>query len=350
MGTILCFGVVTIDNIVTISQEAWDRGLAPLYEEVLDTKTIVGGDATNTAKVLAGLGKQVKLLSVVGNDANGDKIQAYLAGQEHLETHLLVVEGGISVAPTVYVRWKTGEKWIRKSPRNLSATPDQLNMSILDDVSILYLDGRYKDLALVLAKEAKQRGIMVVVEEDIFGREGDKELIALADVVFVAEGFLLAGQEWLTQQAQEVRLEASGDPIAGGLASLAYVGIPKQAVITTLGHEGVLCYSPDRGFLCQPGEHLDEVIDTTGAGDTFMAGFLFGRQRGWDYELTMLFANHLAAEKCKFNGAEPSLFVDRERLFFWLGQKSDGREPWQDQIAELGRKWGFELGRDLDRC
>lgn len=346
MGKILCFGVSTLDTLVPISHADWVAKNFPSATTGLSSQQIVGGDATNTAKVLAGLGMPVKHVSIVGDDSSGRIIQQHLAQRAGLESHLLVDNEGDSVSPMIYVRKGTGDRHIQKKPRKLTVSPDQLDMSILEDVSILYLDGRYCELALALATEAKARGILVVVEEDTFGRQGDKELIALANIVFVSSDFLIKGKAWLDEQLEADGIESSGHPVASELAALANVGCAKQAIFTTLGPEGAILYSPGHGFSRQPGESVDNLVDTTGAGDTFMAGFLFGTQHRWDYELTMLFANHLAAEKCKHSGAEPSSFVDQKELYEWLQQRSEEKSRWQKEIQALGEEWRFEDNRD----
>jgi sugar/nucleoside kinase (ribokinase family) len=69
----------------------------------------------------------------------------------------------------------------------------------------------------------------------------------------------------------------------------------------TLGPDGVLAWDGER-FHYAPAYRVS-VVDTTGAGDIFHAGFLFGLMQGWDLERQLDFSCAAAALNCMHEGA-----------------------------------------------
>jgi sulfofructose kinase len=69
----------------------------------------------------------------------------------------------------------------------------------------------------------------------------------------------------------------------------------------TLGQDGVLAWDGER-FHHTPA-YLVPVVDTTGAGDIFHAGFIYGLLRGWSLDRQLDFACAAAALNCTASGA-----------------------------------------------
>jgi len=77
-------------------------------------------------------------------------------------------------------------------------------------------------------------------------------------------------------------------------------GIP--AVLTD-GHYGFVYGSPQDEAQWRPCVRAPHVVDTTGAGDVFRAGMLFGLVQGWPAQRCLTFASVAAAIKCRAYGA-----------------------------------------------
>ena len=73
----------------------------------------------------------------------------------------------------------------------------------------------------------------------------------------------------------------------------------------TLGSEGVLAYFQGR-YIHSPAFEID-CKDTTGAGDAFHGGFIYGLLMGLSVEETLRFANAVAGLKCRAIGARTAL-------------------------------------------
>ena len=89
----------------------------------------------------------------------------------------------------------------------------------------------------------------------------------------------------------------------------------------TLGEEGAAALEGDR-FHAIPAARVT-AVDTTGAGDVFRAGVIYGLLQGWDVPALLRFANAAAALSCTRHGAiasVPSLAEVRAfRLIFHRG-------------------------------
>jgi sugar/nucleoside kinase (ribokinase family) len=73
----------------------------------------------------------------------------------------------------------------------------------------------------------------------------------------------------------------------------------------TLGHNGAVALEGDR-FHIAPAVQVT-VVDNTGAGDVFRAGFIYGLLQGWGLAEILCFANAAAAVSCTRLGAIPSV-------------------------------------------
>ena len=84
-------------------------------------------------------------------------------------------------------------------------------------------------------------------------------------------------------------------------------------MLRDLVNQVVITRGPLGAVICDAGQQVlvdampqGQVIDTTGAGDLFAAGYLFGRTHGYDAEMSGKIASLLAGEVISHIGARPS--------------------------------------------
>ena len=168
--------------------------------------------------------------------------------------------------------------WSRSSAPELS--PEDVSLDLFPEARILHLDGLMVDAGKKAAEQARKQGMTVVMDAGTL-REGSLDLVSRVDVLIASEPFAadLSGGEAPDQKLLE-NLRALG---------------PRQVVIT-LGGKGSI--GLDQGAMVR--QHAFPVVsrDTTGAGDVYHGGYVYGLLHGWRMEACMAFASAAAALKC----------------------------------------------------
>ena len=80
--------------------------------------------------------------------------------------------------------------------------------------------------------------------------------------------------------------------------------INRPVRVATTGPEGCIIVTPD-GVMREPAEPVERVLDTTGAGDLFAAGFLFGYTRAMSLAQCARLGSIAAAEVISHVGPRP---------------------------------------------
>jgi sugar/nucleoside kinase (ribokinase family) len=109
--------------------------------------------------------------------------------------------------------------------------------------------------------------------------------------------FIISSSSFPERLTGEPDLRAALKRLAGATGSIF--------VAATLGSEGVLAYFQGR-YIHSPAFSV-ECRDTTGAGDAFHGGFIYGLLAGYGVEETLRFANAVAGLKCRALGARTAL-------------------------------------------
>jgi sulfofructose kinase len=95
-------------------------------------------------------------------------------------------------------------------------------------------------------------------------------------------------------------------------------------VVVTLGREGCICLSANDVF--RQRAFRVPVVDTTGAGDVFHGGFLYGLLRGWQLPVIVRFASAVAAIKCGQLGGRDGIPSLRQVKDFLSAHPAEGSE------------------------
>ena len=278
----------------------------PDQKAELDDLRVQGGGPVATALVtLARLGVRTAFCGCVGDDDFGTRIRSGLAEEKVDCRHLQTVAGATSQFAFIVVDGTARRTifWNRGNAGPLD--PGCLPEDLLVRSRILHLDGLQARPSLAAARIAREAGVTTVLDGGTW-REGTPELLPLIDHLVVGEKF-----------ARQV----AGENLEAALERLVSFGA--RAVTVTRGGQGSLTLGRDGRCFTQPAFAVD-AVDTTGCGDVFHGGYIYGLLQEWPLERTVRFAAACAALKTRALGgrtAIPTLEEVRELLAM------DGNRP-----------------------
>ena len=249
---------------------------------------VQGGGLVATAMVAcARLGAECELFSLLGDDAVGDQILTELVEEGISAQGVARIEGAGSPFSFIHVDPESGERTIFHRSGSSLKWPTDRGFEAVAACDALLIDDVYPDLALAAARHARAHGVPVVA--DMVPGVEKANLLGVTDVMIAPRHF-----------ARKIGCDNDLDQALEAIHDLG----PTTAVIT-LGAEGWV-YSDSTG--CGRGNAFAvEVVDTTGAGDTFHGAFAYGLGRGWDTARRCEFASAVAAIKCMKPGGRTGL-------------------------------------------
>jgi 2-dehydro-3-deoxygluconokinase len=280
-----------------------------------------GGDAVNEAFTASRLGNRVGLVTKVGDDVFGRLLleDARKAG---------VATDQVKVSPTD--RTAVAALLVgREGNRNICAYRGAFENLRLDDLD-LEAFGRAKIVnvgSMFALRSLDGEGVRTVLE-----RAKSSGALTGADMKFDTYGLGFEGIKavfpfldyFMPSYDEALYLTGEREP-DGQCRALMAAGCGN--VVVKLGPEGCYLATPSKRERVPP--CLAERVDTSGAGDNFVAGFLTGLNRGWDAERCARFGNATAAvsiQEVGSNGAVRSYgqVVDHMRRvgYSWEGEVS----------------------------
>lgn len=284
--------------------------LVDFYPEV-DTKKEVlqweeqGGGPVATALVsLTRLGIRCRFYGIIGDDIAGEKIRQSLI-DEHIDVKSLLKRNRTSSQVAFIVIEKDSGKrtifWKRPSGDELR--PKELGADFLKHSVFLLLDGLMKDSSLYAAKKAKSMNIPVMLDAGRL-REGMLDIATFCDYIVASEEF-----------AKDLGWSENPEIFWKKLKKLRL-----NIVTITLGDRGSITFLKDKYFYITA--FRIDTVDTTGAGDVFHGGYIFGILQGWNIMHTVRFASAFAAMKCTKVGGRAGIPSLNEVLKFLEEKKA----------------------------
>jgi sugar/nucleoside kinase (ribokinase family) len=265
---IACVGNFVVDTIVRPVAALPKPGELGLVDEI----SVAGGGAGFTTSVaLARLGAAVVAIGAVGNDRPGDDIRRWLAADGVETANLQVVESPTSA--TVVVVSPTGERTYLHAPgasNEMRLDPRVAELPGLAGIHIgaaLRLPGLDVDQGGVRTlRAAQERGILTSLDTS-WDSTGHWERVLP----------YLPHLDVFTPSLVEAR-RVSGLVEAERVAEWILAHRSRNAVI----HDGARgAYVASAEFIGWVPAYTVEVVDTTGAGECFDAGLVFGLCSGW---------------------------------------------------------------------
>jgi sulfofructose kinase len=282
------FGLNAVDHLLVVPKyPAFDTKVRfTAYEKS------AGGQTASAMVALQRLGFRTAYAGRFGSDEAGRfgllSIEYEGVNLEFAET----IEGAETQVAFIIIEEQTGERtivWDRDD--RLSYRADEAPIEIATRGRVLHLDAHDPPACAKMARAARASGAIVTVDVDNV-YDGVTELLPLVDVLITSSEFPRRLTGISHQRDSLIELKSRyGCAIVGA----------------TLGAQGVVVYT-DGEFIESPAFVVPGGCrDTTGAGDAFHAGFIFGMLKGEQLETCLKLGNAVAALKCRALGARAAL-------------------------------------------
>ena len=282
------FGLNAVDHLIVVPEyPAFDTKI-----RLLEHKQSAGGQTATAMVALRRLGLNTAYAGRFGSDQEGLFGLKTLKDDDVNVDFAEVVPGARNQIAFITVDARSGERtivWDRDE--RLAYKPDEAPVEFGPMGKVLHLDGHDPPACVRLAQAARETGTIVSADIDNV-YEGLPELLPLIDIMI--------GSKEFPRRVTGIRDEREALVELKNRYGCALAGMTIGAAGAVVYHEGHFIESA--GFEAPGG-----CKDTTGAGDAFHAGFLYGFLAGEDIETSLKFGNAVAAIKCSALGARTAL-------------------------------------------
>ncbi|WP_447007042.1 PfkB family carbohydrate kinase [Saccharothrix isguenensis] len=280
-------GQIARDLVLTVSEVPGSGASA----EVLERREMLGGKGANIARDARQLGATAAVVGVVGDDREGRLLVERL-GADGVATAAVVRREATRTALIVDVVCGGEYRYLQDIPHRTLVTPEDVRaaspMLAGADAVVVQLE-QPSNAALAAVRAA---GGLVVLDGAPDGHQA--ELLAAADVVRAdhREAEALAGRRI---SGADATVEAGRELLARG---------PSVVALEVPGEANVVAWGDDAAVVPLTGE---EVVDTTGGGDAFVAALTMALLRGDAPDVAARFATAAAGRAVRHPGGRTDL-------------------------------------------
>ena len=292
MPDIAVLGNFVVDIIGKPIDRLPERGRLQLIDTL---ETHPGGNGPNTSGALGKLGADVAVLGRVGDDLYGRFLTERLESWG-VRTETVVRDPQAVTGLTLVPVDTTGERsFIHHYGANADFSPEDVDWDRLPGarhfhLSAFFILPRFEGEASAgLLAEARRRGMTTSL--DVCWDRTGRWMEALRPC--------LPHLDWVMPSEEEAQQLTGCTEAAEVCAALREAGA--GAVVLKLGERGCFYAGPE-GTLTAPAYDVP-VRETTGAGDCFIAGFLYAQLQGWELPRALRFANACGARAVTAVGA-----------------------------------------------
>lgn len=271
-----------------------------LYAKMGPGQEVSGGSAANTIAGMAALGSPCAFIGQVADDQLGE-VFAHDIRSAGIRFDVAARAGSPTTGRCLIFVTPDGQRTMNTFLGASHYLPAQaLDAALIEGAQFLYLEGYLWDpeepraamrQAIDIARAAGRKVAFTLSAEFVIDRHRDAfhQLIdaGLIDVLFANEAEIMS----LTQQADvEAAVASMKDKV--------------PLIVVTLSERGAMAIAGDE-CVTVPAQPVEAVVDTTGAGDLFAAGFLHGQAAGKSLEASLTLGAICAAEVIGHFGARP---------------------------------------------
>jgi len=296
------FGLNAVDHLIVVPEyPAFDTKM-----RLLQHKQSAGGQTASAMVALRRLGLKTAYAGRFGSDPEGLFGFQTLKDDDVNVEFAEVVEGAQNQIAFITIDARSGERtivWDRDD--RLAYAREEAPVEFGPLGRVLHLDAHDPPACVRVAQAARATGVIISADIDNV-YEGLPELLPLIDIMIGSKEF--AGRVTGIADARKALVELKSR------YGCAITGMTVGAAGAVVYIAGTFIESP--GFAAPGG-----CRDTTGAGDAFHGGFLYGFLTGEDLETSLKLGNAVAAIKCSALGARTAL-PTRSELSSFLADRS----------------------------
>ncbi|WP_433969052.1 carbohydrate kinase family protein [Tunturiibacter gelidiferens] len=273
-------GLNATDTVIPLTNYP-PRGSKVEYQ----TATVLpGGQVASTVVACQRWGIKTRYVGKLGDDAAAALHREAFA-HAGVETQITTAAGAASPQSLILVDAGGERTVLCRRDERLILQPTDLVREWIVNARALHVDGHDTAAATLAATWARAAGIPVIADLDEL-YPGVEELIENIDYLIVSRDFphRLTSEPNLEKALQQIQRRYGCTLVAA-----------------TLGEEGVVAW--DGKQLHHTPAYCVPVVDTTGAGDIFHAGFIYGLLQDWPLARQLDFACAAAALNCMAVGA-----------------------------------------------
>jgi ribokinase len=305
---VLVVGGIIIDLIVRSEKfKVIDGNICFPFDSKItlnELKQDIGGSAHNAAANLAMLGTRTYILGSVGKGDYGEEALKNLRVHGVNTKYVTLKEGSTGISLVFLVN---GEKTVLTSRgANEFLGEEDLNPAVFEDIDTLILTSLVSPDNMLLMKkaitEAKKRGISIVVNPSMSMITHRPQELKYA----------MENSQVIIMNGKESCMITGEKDVESAIRALRNYGA--QTVIATLDVKGSLVAENDKIFHVP--SYKVKVVDTTGGGDSYTAGFVHAKSKGYSTEEAVKFAAAVAALNIMTPGASTDLPTEKEVIEF----------------------------------
>jgi sulfofructose kinase len=268
-------------------------------------RVLPGGQVASAIVACQGWGLRTRYVGKLGDDY-GSALHRDEFARAGVEAHIATVEKCPSHQSFIVVD-PSGERTVlRRNDQKLVLQPDELKREWIENARALLVDGCDTAAAITAASWAHQAGVAVIADFDE-AYSGIEELMRNVD-------YLIVSRDFPERVSRENHLTKS--------LPLLHSRFGAKLTAATLGKDGALAWDGENfHHACA---YRVVTVDTTGAGDIFHAGFIYGLLQGWPLGRQLDFACAAAALNCTGLGARGGIQpAETIREFMKMGARYD---------------------------
>jgi len=299
--SICVVGICTVDAVARYVDEYPPRGGLRSFDSLVFT---TGGNAVNCTIALAKLGLASRVITKVGRDSSGELVLSELTRHGVDASGVIRCDDAHTPFSFVCVHRDGQRSFLHTVGTNGTLRLEEIDLDLVRGCELLLVTGAMLLPALdgrptaELLREARGAGAVTLLDTSfVDAAAADRWRAAVTPALEHLDYFVPSRLEAAAVTGHEHPAEAARALLNGGCRS----------AVIKLDREGVYFQAADGSTGAVPAYRVDGVVDTTGAGDCWCAGFLAGLAMGEPLADALLLGNAVAAHGIQQAGASSGI-------------------------------------------